>query len=195
MNFEDNVCRQIPHLRRYAQSLTNDPIAAEDLVQDCMERALRKRHLWRRASSVRPWLFRMLYRIFLNHCNSAITRREMSLADPGSDLHVTADHDVHLQCRDAASAVAQLPVDQRAALMLIVLESPSYEEAASILGIKVGTLRSRISRAREFVRNYCQATDEYLQRESSITQIHAATQEEAMGTATADSVPTLRRVK
>ncbi|MFD1217246.1 MULTISPECIES: RNA polymerase sigma factor [Microbulbifer] len=159
MNFEQNVCKQIPHLRRYAQSLTNDSVAAEDLVQDCLERALRKRLLWRRSGNVRAWLFRMLYRIFLNHRSSAATRREVSSTNPGEDLHVTADHDAQLLCRDAASAIERLPVEQRAALMLIVLENPSYEEAADILGIKVGTLRSRLSRAREFVREYCQPAD------------------------------------
>jgi RNA polymerase sigma-70 factor (ECF subfamily) len=60
------IAREIPHLRRYALALLRDPHAADDLVQDCLERALRKRHLWRQCGSMRSWLFRILYTVFLN---------------------------------------------------------------------------------------------------------------------------------
>ncbi|MCW8126880.1 RNA polymerase sigma factor [Microbulbifer halophilus] len=155
MRFEQKVCDQIPHLRRYALSLCADRLAAEDLVQDCLERALNKRHLWRSSGAIRSWLFRMLYRIYLNQRVTARARREVAVADAGEDWTVEAGHDPHMQCREAVAAIEVLPPEQRAALMLMVLESPSYEEAAKILDINIGTLRSRLSRARESLRRHC----------------------------------------
>lgn len=155
MSFERKVCEQIPHLQRYALSLCGDRLAAEDLVQDCLERALNKRHLWGSSGAIRSWLFRILYRIYLNQRSAARARREVAVADAGAGCAVAAGHESQLQCRDAVAAIDTLPPEQRAALMLMVLESPSYEEAARILDINVGTLRSRLSRAREGVRSYC----------------------------------------
>lgn len=76
MSFEQQICDQIPHLRRYATALCGDPGAADDLVQDCLERALRKRHLWRPSGRLRSWLFRMLYRLYINQRTSAPVRKE-----------------------------------------------------------------------------------------------------------------------
>src|SRR5262245_50163644 len=73
------IAREIPHLHRYARTLLRDTDAADDLVQDCLERALRKRQLWRRQGSMRSWLFRMLYHVFLNTTN---TRRRERLVVP-----------------------------------------------------------------------------------------------------------------
>lgn len=160
MSFEEKVCEQIPHLRRYARSLSGSAMEAEDLVQDCLERALRKRHLWRTRGGIRPWLFRLLYNLFLNHRSSARVRRESASADAGQELEVDAAQESQLECRDAVQAVNALPPEQRAALMLMVLEAPSYQEAAKVLGINIGTLRSRLSRAREAVRRHCESDAE-----------------------------------
>lgn len=155
MSFERKVCEQIPHLKRYALSLCGDRQAADDLVQDCLERALNKRHLWRSRGAIRSWMFRILYRIYLNRCSAASRRWEVSTPDAGEGCVVGSGHESRMECRDAVAAMDRLPPDQRAALMLMVLENPSYEEAARILGINIGTLRSRLSRARESVRRYC----------------------------------------
>ena len=155
MNFEQKVCEQIPGLTRYAFVLCGERALAEDLVQDCMERALRKRHLWRPSSTVKPWLFRMLYRIYLNHRSSARVRRESLTDNISEEIAIPSGHEATLQYRDAMAAIERLPEDQRAALLLMVLENPSYKEAAKILGVNAGTLRSRVSRAREFVRQAC----------------------------------------
>lgn len=160
MDFEQKICNQIPHLRRYALSLCGEALAAEDLVQDCLERALRKRNLWRSSGAIRAWLFRMLYHIYLNQRSRAHVQREIPCADAGESLTVNPQQESHLHCRDAVAAINSLPPDQRAALMLMVLEAPSYEEASQILGINPGTLRSRLSRAREAVRNYCAGAEE-----------------------------------
>jgi RNA polymerase sigma-70 factor (ECF subfamily) len=147
------IAREIPHLRRYARALLRDPDAADDLVQDCLERAWRKRQLWRRHGSMRSWLFRMLYNIFLNTKN---TRRRARLAVPLEAIEPTMAEsprqEKYVECRDIAEALDQLPAQQYAAIILIALEGLSYDEAAWILDVPVGTLRSRLSRGRETLR-------------------------------------------
>lgn len=152
MSFERQVCDQIPHLRRYARALCGDAAVADDLVQDCLERALRKRHLWRPRGRIRGWLFRILYRTYLNDRSSARTRREVVTPDAGEPLVAAGSQEAHAQCHEVLAVVDGLPAEQRAALLLMAFEGPSYQEAARILDINVGTLRSRLSRAREAVR-------------------------------------------
>ncbi len=82
------------------------------------------------------------------------------MENAGEEVLVPSGHEARLLCRDAMSAIERLPEDQRAALLLIVLENPSYKEASEILGINSGTLRSRISRARESVRDACADTSD-----------------------------------
>jgi RNA polymerase sigma-70 factor, ECF subfamily len=147
------IGREIPHLRRYARALMRDTDAADDLVQDCLERALRKRQLWRRQGSMRSWLFRMLYNVFLNTRNA---QRRDRLTVPFEAIAPTMAEsprqEKYVECRDIAEALDQLPEQQYAAIMLIALEGLSYDEAAWVLGIPVGTLRSRLSRGRETLR-------------------------------------------
>lgn len=128
---------------------------ADDLVQDCVERALRNRHLWRPRGRLRSWLFRILYRTYLNDCASARARREVVTPDAGAALTVAPVQEAHVECHDVLAVVDELPEDQRAAMLLMALEGPSYREAARILEINIGTLRSRLARAREFVRRRC----------------------------------------
>jgi len=153
------IAREIPHLRRYARALLRDPDAADDLVQDCLERALRKRHLWRRHGSMRSWLFRMLYHMFLN---TKKTRWYKRLAVPleavAPTMAESPRQEKYVECRDIAEALARLPKQQYAAIILIALEGLSYDEAAWILGIPVGTLRSRLSRGRETLRSLSAGT-------------------------------------
>jgi RNA polymerase sigma-70 factor, ECF subfamily len=147
------IACEIPHLRRYALALLRDSDAVDDLVQDCLERALRKCQLWQQQGSIRSWLFRMLYHIFLN---SKKTRQRESRAVPleaiESTMAESARQEQYIECRDIAAALAQLPAQQYAAIMMIALEGMSYEEAAWLLGIPVGTLRSRLFRGRETLR-------------------------------------------
>lgn len=149
--------QEIPHLRRYAGALTNNPAEADDLVQDCLERALRKRRLWQRQGRLRSWLFRMLYRIYLNQRRG---RRASAVHVPLTQLGVAAAQPARdgqrLECRDTVVAMAELPDDQRVAILLLALEDLSYEEAAWVLRIPVGTLRSRISRGRQRLRELCE---------------------------------------
>src|SRR4029450_10366923 len=147
------IAREIPFLHRYALALLRNPDAADDLVQDCLERALRKCQLWQRQGSMRSWLFRMLYHVFLN---TRQTRHRESLSVPleaiESTLAESPRQEQYIECRDIADTLAQLPEQQYAAIILIALEGLSYHEAAWMLGIPVGTLRSRLSRGRETLR-------------------------------------------
>lgn len=153
MTFEQRLATEIPHLRRYARGLCGDPAAADDLVQDCLERAMRKGHLWRPVGRLRSWLFKVLYRLYLNSRDSAAARRETAHPDPARNQQVWHSGEMDVRCRQVLALVDRLPEPQRDALLLMALEQPSYREAASILGVRVGTLRSRLARAREALRD------------------------------------------
>lgn len=149
--FLDEVEACIPALRRYARSLVLESELADDLVQDCLERAIRKRRLWRHGP-VQPWLFRILVNVFRNHYRDV---RRCNVTPFEEPVHAPSQppqqHD-RLTLNDTLIAIAALPVEQREALMLVALEGFSYADAAAILGIPVGTLMSRISRARRKLR-------------------------------------------
>lgn len=142
---------EIPHLRRYARALVGEREAADDLVQDTLERAWRKRHLWRPSGRLRGWLFRMLYRLYLDARPRSARRHEklISLDALRAELPARTRADpARLYCRDVLNAIDALPPRQRAILLLVALEQPSYQEGARMLGLRVGTFRSRLSRAR-----------------------------------------------
>ncbi len=148
------IAREIPHLRRYAGFLVGDAEEADDLVQDCLERALRKRHLWTRRGTLRSWLFRLLYRLHIDAARSRSSRRrkhDASAEQQGVRVQPPAQ-EPSLQLDDVSVALRQLPSDQQAAILLVGVEGFSYEEAAAVLDIPVGTLRSRLSRARDELR-------------------------------------------
>src|SRR5699024_3924884 len=151
---ENRIAAEIPHLRRYARALTRNREAADDLVQDTLERALRKRHLWRPSGRLRSWLFSMLYRLYLNQ--QPRKRREydkvVSLEVAQQQLGRLPSHDVSLHCLDVMQVVHSLPPRQRDILLLVALEQPDYVEGARMLGVPVGTFRSRLSRARTALR-------------------------------------------
>jgi len=151
---EDKIAAEVPHLRRYARALTRDPESADDLVQDTLERALRKRHLWRPSGRLRSWLFRMLYRLYLNQ--RPRQRREddkvVALDMVRDQLGRPPVHDQELHYHTVMQTVDTLPDSQREILLLVALEQPSYAEGARMLGIAVGTFRSRLSRARSELR-------------------------------------------
>jgi RNA polymerase sigma-70 factor, ECF subfamily len=140
----------IPRLRRYARALIGERGAADDLVQDTLERALSKFHLWRRGSDLRAWLFTIMHNV---HVNQVRSRREIApLDDEVLEQPVRATHDTALEARDLERALRLLSVEQREVLLLVVLEEMTYEEVATTLGIPIGTVMSRLSRAREKLR-------------------------------------------
>lgn len=146
---------EIPHLRRYARALLRgEREAADDLVQDTLERAWRKRNLWRPSGRLRSWLFRILYRCYLDRRPSPqrASQKLIRLDDAHHELpHVHDQQETALHFRDILQAIDRLPETQRAILLLVALEQPSYRDGARMLGIQVGTFRSRLSRAREYL--------------------------------------------
>lgn len=159
--FDWMLAAEIPHLRRYARTLAGHPAEADDLVQDCLERAMRKWRLWRGKARLRSWLFRMLYRQYLNG------RRDNRHHDAAVPLEVVAeppDRDnagpSQLEVRDTMRGLQTLPAAQREAIVLMAVEDLSYEEAAWVLRVPVGTLRSRLARGREQLRQLQEAKPE-----------------------------------
>ena len=125
------IAREIPRLRRYALALTRDPVAADDLVQDTLERAIRKRHLWSRHGSLRAWLYKMLYHVFLNQGPRRKRRANEVDLDVAPDPIAPATADARLVRRDIVTAMQELPAEQRAAIALTAVEGLSYDEAAA----------------------------------------------------------------
>ena len=145
------IAQQIPRLRRYARALTGDRSAADDLVQDTLERALSRFHLWRRGSDLRAWLFTIMHNLYVNQIRSRIRHQHEALDEPTTDALQYREPDWS-ELRDIGNAIAKLPVEQRTVLLLVGLEQFTYEEAARVLDVPIGTVMSRLSRGRERMR-------------------------------------------
>jgi RNA polymerase sigma-70 factor (ECF subfamily) len=143
------ILEQVPALRRYARALTGDRERADDLVQDTLARALSRIHLWRPAASIRPWLFTIMHNLFLNERRRASRVTPLN-TEPSEPAAERADSRALLD--DLDRALGQLPDEQKAAVLLVGVEEMSYEEAARVLAIPIGTLMSRLSRGREQLR-------------------------------------------
>lgn len=159
-DFRTQIIEELPHLRRYARALLcGDTDAADDLVQNCVERALSRHRLWRRRGRLRSWLFTIMHNIFINEA-TMMARRKALLAEHCPPEPVTVpDHHMRLEAQEVMEAINRLPEDFRAALCLVTLEDFSYDEAAKVLGIPKGTLMSRLHRARERLKELTYADD------------------------------------
>jgi RNA polymerase sigma factor (sigma-70 family) len=148
-----NVLGELPSLRRYARTLTHSDIDAEDLVHDALVRAYEKRGSFRAGADLRVWLLSIMHNIFVDgtrvrSAEAQRLKRVGQLVD--QELPPTQDH--HVRLCQIRQAFVELPDEQRAALYLIAIEGLGYAEAAAALGIPVGTLMSRIARARNALR-------------------------------------------
>lgn len=144
---------EIPRLRRYARALTRDVASADDLVQDCLTRALGKLHLWQRGTDLRAWLFTILHNQYVNHVRRSVREgATVGLSDNEPLLTRGPQQGQRLELRDLERAIAKLPEEQRSAILLVGLEGMRYEEVAAVLDVPVGTVRSRLSRGREALR-------------------------------------------
>ena len=150
MNDADDIVVLIPRLRRYARALAGDRSAAEDLVQDTLERAWSKFHLYRRGTDLRAWLFTVMHNVYVNQLRSA--RHNAPLDDEMPELARPAHEIDTLVLRDLDLAIRRLPTEQREVLLLVALEDMSYDQAARALEIPIGTVMSRLARAREKLR-------------------------------------------
>lgn len=143
----------IPRLRRYARALTGDRARADDLVQDTLERAWGKFHLWQRGSDLRAWLFSIMHNVHVNGVRkSSAAPMLLPLEEDALDVPVRADQEDGLQVRDVYAALGCLSQEQREVLLLVGLEEMRYEEVAKVLDVPLGTVMSRLSRGRERLR-------------------------------------------
>ena len=160
-DFLDEIEAAVPALRRYARALTRNPDRADDLVQDCLERAVRKRALWRPTGPLQAWLFRMLLNIYRNDLRSRRRRGDhVPLDQMPTEPSTPAAQPGRLALAEVDRALGRLPDDQREALLLVAVEGQSYADAASILDIPIGTLMSRLGRARAALRALTGTADE-----------------------------------
>src|SRR3954466_11274173 len=150
MNEAERLVELIPRLRRYARALVGDRSAADDLVQDTLERAWAKLHLYRRGTDLRAWLFTVMHNVHVNRVRAA--RPTDPLEEEMPELAQRASQGDALLVRDLDRAISRLPAEQRAVLLLVTLEEMSYETVARTLEIPIGTVMSRLSRAREKLR-------------------------------------------
>lgn len=148
-DFLDEMTRSVPALRRYANALTHNRDTADDLVQDCLERAIRKQALWRPEGPLRPWLYRVLINVWRNNLRSRSQRpAQVPIDDVADQLFVPAAQTGRVALAEMARAIEKLSAEHREALLLVVVEGLSYAEAAQVLEIPLGTLMSRLGRAR-----------------------------------------------
>ena len=148
--FGQKVEAAIPALRRYARSLTRDADTADDLVQDTLVRALRSEHLFQ-GDEIRSWLYTILTNLNRNRLRS-LARRPVISSIEDNDAPALAGPEAG--GRDIERALAMLVEEQRTALLLVVLEGLSYREVADVQGVPIGTVMSRLARARVQIKTY-----------------------------------------
>ena len=154
MSVLDEIEASIPALRRYAHALVRDRDRADDLVQDCLERAVAKRHSWRGDGPLQAWLFRILINRHRDLQRRAPAPGHLvAVEDLAAKPSQAGAQDAQLALREVHDAMARLPSDQREALLMVALEGKSFDQAAVILDIPKGTLMSRLARARATLRS------------------------------------------
>lgn len=147
----------IPALRRYAVALLRNRQDADDLVHDCLVRALDRLHTMRDDGDLRAWLFAIMHNLFASQRRRQVARPDAAALDDLADaVPIRADQENMLLYGEVLNAVYQLPQDQQQVLLLVAVEDLSYAEVAGVLGIPIGTVMSRLSRARERLRRHAQ---------------------------------------
>jgi len=151
-DFQLELVRFVPRLRRFALALTNDTSNADDLVQSACVQALRKAGSFRDGTRMDSWLYRIVQNLWIDQPRRSMTRgnecdaSEMPLSDPGLAASMPESR---LMLETVMRGMGRLPDAQRAALALVAIEGLSYREAAAALDVPVGTVMSRVSRARD----------------------------------------------
>ena len=158
---------QIPRLRRYARALTRDFSRADDLVQNCLTRAVAKQHLWQYGTDLRAWLFTILHNEHVNDVRRSVRQGSYVTLEEAPELTVQSNAIPTLQLRDLEAALGRLPPEQRQVILLIGLEGMRYDEVAVIMGVPIGTVRSRLSRGRDQLRRLM-GMEERLSRQTSV---------------------------
>ncbi len=149
------IVGEIPGLRRYARALMHDADAADDLVQDCLERAFLRLDNWQTGTSPRRWLFTLMHNLFVDGVRARKRRGEVSdqVEFDAPDLSSAPEQNGVLDLRDVLDALQDVAPERRAAILLVGVEGMSYAEAAQVLDIPTGTLMSRVARGRQDLRD------------------------------------------
>ena len=144
---------ELPSLRRYARALTGNQHHADDLVQDCYLRACSRFHLWRSENKLRPWLFTIMHNLYVNWIRDNARRTDvMPLESHEQHLSVKPQQEGVIEIAQLTKQIQQLSLEQREILLMVSLEGLSYKEVAGVMKIPVGTVMSRLGRARETLR-------------------------------------------
>jgi RNA polymerase sigma-70 factor (ECF subfamily) len=149
----DSLVGHIPDLRRYARALHGDAWGADDLVQDTLERACERWQLWAAGSDLRAWLFTLMHNLFIDGARRALRQQagqRVDIEDVANELVAPAGGTE--QALDLQRCLLRLPEEQREVLLLVALQDLAYEDVARITGVPVGTVMSRLSRARARLR-------------------------------------------
>jgi RNA polymerase sigma-70 factor (ECF subfamily) len=151
MRDERQLLSWVPRLRRYARALAGNRADADDLVQDTLERAWARAGLWHGVADMRAWLFGVMHNL---HVDGVRRPRldTVALDEDAPEPPVAPVHGERLALRDLQAALDRLPAEQKEVLLLVALEDMAYADVARTLGIPVGTVMSRLSRARERLR-------------------------------------------
>jgi RNA polymerase sigma factor (sigma-70 family) len=149
----------IPAMRRYARALVRNAAAADDLVQDCLERAVSHWHQ-RRDNDARRWLFTILHNLAISQFRQTAARGKHVTIDEmrENEFGRSAVQEQKLMYQDVLNKLAKLPDDLRAVLLLVAVEDLSYADTARVLNIPIGTVMSRLSRARERLQQEIEGT-------------------------------------
>lgn len=142
------LTEQIPDLLRYAKALTRNTDMAEDLIQDCLERAWSKRSLWNPQRKLRPWLFTIMHNLYINEISKLVNKHQHVSVDV-SMIDERVDDSQVLRINELDKALEKLKPEYREIVLLVGLEGMSYKEVAAITDLPLGTVMSRLSRARE----------------------------------------------
>ena len=152
MSAAEEITALIPRLRRYARALTGDRSFADDLVQDTLERAWGRIYLWRPGSDLRAWLFTIMHNLHVNQARTRRSEDSIDLRNEPMEFAARPSQEEQLEIRDLTMALRRLPDEQREVLLLVGLEEMSYQEAAKVLAVPLGTIMSRLFRGRERLR-------------------------------------------
>jgi RNA polymerase sigma-70 factor, ECF subfamily len=162
----------VPRLRRYARALTGNREAADDLTQDTLERAWTKRALWLPGTDLRAWLFTVMHNVFINGVRRGrptVSLDDMAVEDAGPATATSVETGVVLG--ELSRSLSLLPEEQREVLLLVGLEQFSYAEASEVLGVPMGTVMSRLSRARERLRIVMEAGSAGADRSANLRRV------------------------
>jgi RNA polymerase sigma-70 factor (ECF subfamily) len=156
MDVREEMMQHVPRLRRYARALLKDHDLADDLVQDTLERGLRNTARFRPGSDLRAWLSTIMHHVFVNQISKLAAHAvHVQMEDesiPEGELAIHGNQSQSLEVRDIDEALQRLPAEQREVVLLVALEEMSYAEIAVALEVPIGTVMSRLSRARERLR-------------------------------------------